>query len=273
MSRLIFKKQIKSLIPPILISLLQKIKNRKYGWKGDYRSWKDAKKASTGYDNDTILQKVQASLLKVKNSEAIYERDSVIFDEIQYSWPLLSGLMLAATKTDELRVIDFGGSLGSTYYQNKKFLDEIKSVSWSVVEQEHFVDAGKKDFEDERLHFYYDVKTCKEDQNPNILVLSGVLQYLEEPYKILDDILENKFEYILIDRTPFSTQNKDKIKLQIVPSNIYEASYPCHFFDQKNFERYFVSKQYKLIEKFDALDDGGTDYIFKGMLLKKDKNV
>jgi len=273
MSRLKFKKQIKSLIPPILITLLQKIMNRKYGWKGDYRSWKDAKKTSTGYDNDTILQKVRASLLKVKNSEAIYERDSVIFDEIQYSWPLLSGLMLAATKTDGLRVIDFGGSLGSTYYQNKNFLDKLSNVSWNIVEQKHFVDVGKMDFEDERLHFYYDVKTCKEEQNPNILVLSGVLQYIEEPYNILDDILKYDFEYVLIDRTPFSTQNKNKIKLQIVPPNIYRASYPCHFFDQESFEKYFINKQYHLIEIFDALDGSDSDYRFKGMILKKDNNV
>lgn len=53
-----------------------------------------------------------------------------------------------------LKVCDFGGSLESTYYQNKKFLDKITDVSWGVVEQRHFVDAGKKDFEDDRLKFF-----------------------------------------------------------------------------------------------------------------------
>ena len=90
---------------------------------------------------------------------------------------------------------------------------------------------------------------------------------------LLDEILEYGFDYILIDRTPFSTQNRDKIKLQIVPPNIYEASYPCHFFNQDYFERYFISKHYKLIEKFDALDGSGADYRFNGMILKKDNNV
>jgi putative methyltransferase (TIGR04325 family) len=268
------KNLIKRIIPPIFLDALKKLKKSKYGWHGNYSSWDEAKKESTGYDTDEILTKVRNSLLKVKNGEAVYERDSVIFDKIEYSWPLVSGLMFAAVKSGGiLNVLDFGGSLGSTFFQNKNILDNLSDVSWNIVEQKKFVEVGKKDFEDKYLHFYYDVKSCQEEQNPNTLVLSSVLQYIEEPYTLLDDILKYDFDYILIDRTPFSTQKKDKIKLQIVPPIIYEASYPCHFFDQDYFERYFVSKQYKLIEKFDALDGSGTDYKFEGMILKKDYNV
>jgi hypothetical protein len=92
------KQFIRSLIPPIFLIVLNKLRNNKYGWKGDYSSWQEAREASTGYDSNEILQAVRNSLLKVKNGEAVYERDSVIFDEIQYSWPLLAGLMFAASK-------------------------------------------------------------------------------------------------------------------------------------------------------------------------------
>ena len=163
------------------MDIFRKIKPNKYGWKGSYNTWEEAQKVSIGYDSKEILQKVRASLLKVKNKEAVFERDSVIFDKIQYSWPLLAGLMYACVKSKgELRVLDFGGSLGSTYFQNKKFLDEIDEVSWGIVEQKHFVDVGKKDFQDSRLKFYYDIETCKKEQNPNILVLSSVLQYIKK---------------------------------------------------------------------------------------------
>ena len=64
-----------------------------------------------------------------------------------------------------LSVLDFGGSLGSTYYQNKKFLDSLDDVSWNIVEQKHFVDAGKEDFEDERLRFSYDIESCVVKKN------------------------------------------------------------------------------------------------------------
>ncbi len=261
---------IKSLIPPIIVDTLRKLKFNKYGWHGNYKNWEEAKKSSAGYDSDAILQKVRLSLLKVKNGEAVYERDSVIFDEIQYSWPLLSGLLLAASNAKgNLRVLDFGGSLGSTYYQNKKFLNQLDSVSWSVVEQKHFVDAGKKDFEDERLKFYYDVTACVKEQKPNVLVLSSVLQYIEKPYELMDEILKNDFEFIIIDRTPFS-KNK-QIKLQIVPPSIYIASYPCWFFEEEEFLKLFEKYNFRVIENFNASDGRTNDYTFKGFILEKEQ--
>ena len=87
------KKFIKSFIPPIFLAFLKKFRINKYGWKGNYPNWQKAQEDSSGYDSDEIIQKVRSSLLKVRNGEAVYERDSIIFDEIQYSWPILSGLM------------------------------------------------------------------------------------------------------------------------------------------------------------------------------------
>jgi putative methyltransferase (TIGR04325 family) len=261
---------IKLLIPPILLNILKKITNTKYGFKGDYYTWQEAKNDATGYDRGEILQTVRGALLKVKNGEAIYERDGVLFDEIQYSWQLLAGLMFASAKQLplELKVLDFGGSLGSTYYQNKKFLDGFNDVSWSIVEQEHFVNAGKKDFKDDRLKFFNTLEECIQQENPKILILSSVLQYIEQPYELLDFILKNNFETVLIDRTPFSRIN-EKIKLQIVQPSIYEASYPCWFFDELKFITYFESNNYNVVESFMAADGESNEYIFKGFIIQK----
>jgi putative methyltransferase (TIGR04325 family) len=148
-----------------------------------------------------------------------------------------------------LKVCDFGGSLESTYYQNKKFLDKITDVSWGVVEQRHFVDAGKEEFENDRLKFFSTVVECIEEEGSNVLILSSVLQYIEEPYELLDNILKNNFKYILIDRTPFS-KGPERITLQVVPPYVYDASYPCHFFDESIFMQYFSKKEYFPIESF-----------------------
>jgi len=264
------KKIIQNIIPPILVSFLKKIKGNKYGWKGNYSTWEEAKRDASGYDETKILTAARESLLKVKNGEAVYERDTVLFDEVQYSWPLLSGLMFTAIKNKEVRVLDFGGSLGSTYFQNKSFLDKIDNVSWSIVEQKHFVDIGKKEFEDNRLKFYYNVEECIEVVQPSTLLLSSVLQYIENPYELLGDILKNNFEYILIDRTPFNAKDNEQIKLQIVPPNIYDASYPCWFFNERKFFDFFENKGYQLVETFIANDLGGDTYSFKGMIWIKD---
>ena len=72
----------------------------------------------------------------MKRGEAVYERDSVIFDHIEYSFPVLCGLLRAAVEDDgKLNVLDFGGSLGSSYYQKKGFLAVCKHLRWSIIEQ------------------------------------------------------------------------------------------------------------------------------------------
>ena len=262
------KKIIKSLINFKLIDLYHLYNFKKYGWFGDYKTWEEVENVSRGYDAIEIIQKVRDSTLKVKNGKAIYERDSVIFDEIQYSWPILAGLMFASTIHGRaLKVLDFGGSLGTTYYQNKKFLDKLQDVSWNIVEQKHFVDIGKTDFEDKKLKFYYDIESCMKQQSLNVLLLSSVLQYLKKPYQLLDELLKNNFEIILIDRTSFS-KTKQKIKLQVVPPEIYRASYPCWFFDELEFTDYFRKYDYEIIESFDSLGNN-EEYIFKGFIMQK----
>jgi len=266
------KKIIKLFIPPILFLIRNKIRKKKYGWFGDYKDWASAKLGVTGYNSDEIFNRVENASLDVKNGNAIYERDSVLYDQIYYSWPLLSGVILSAIKNGNINVLDFGGSLGSTYYQNKKFLDDIEDVSWNIVEQKHFVDIGKQKFEDARLHFYYDIESCLKDNQCNIIILACVLQYIETPYSLLDKIFKFNFEYVLMDRTPFSKKNRDELKIQIVSPVIYDASYPCWLFDKNKLFAHFESNNYTLIEEFDVEDqlDGKSEvYDFKGMIWKK----
>ena len=264
------KKLIKSLIPPIFIDLYNLYNSRNSVGFFDYKTWEEAENIYNQYNNIEIIKKVEESALKVKNGKAIYERDSVIFDEIQYSWPLLAGLMFAAAmQGGKIKVLDFGGSLGTTYFQNKKFLDKLQVVSWNIVEQKHFVDCGKTNFEDNKLHFYYDIESCIKQESPNVLLLSSVLQYIKEPYKLLDELLQYNFKTILIDRTSFSKTNQ-KIKLQVVDPKIYRASYPCWFFDEPEFINYFIKGGYKILEVFETSDGKNYNYTFKGIIMQKD---
>lgn len=264
------KRFILRITPPILLDIAKYVIYGKYGWHGNYDSWEGANRDTTGYDQKEILEKVKGALLKVKNGEAVYERDSVLFEFIQYSWPLLAGLMFASAKCKgAVRVLDFGGSLGSTYYQNRRILNKIGEVSWNVVEQRHFVDCGKEYFEDDRLHFYYDVDSCMNEQHPDILILSSVLQYIERPYELLEKLLAYNFEFVLIDRTPFNLEKRDRIVVQKVLPVIYKASYPCWLFDEEKLMDYFKKHCYSLVESFYGSDGGGTGYTFKGHILQK----
>jgi putative methyltransferase (TIGR04325 family) len=239
-----------------------------YGWHGNYSTWSEARIKCTGYDSKLILEKVRSSLLQVKDGNAAYERDSVLFNEIQFSYPVLSGLLwISAQNKGRLNVLDFGGSLGSSYFQNKQFLDSLDDVNWCIVEQPDFVKTGLRDFATDRLHFFYSIEECLNSFNINIVLLSSVLQYLEEPYSLLENLKSLPIDYIIIDRTPF-VSGKDRITIQKVWPRIYKASYPCWFFNEQKIVN-LLSTDFRLVLKFDALDKANISSKFKGFIFSK----
>jgi len=218
---------------------------------GDYGSWDEAMRSSTGYDTGVILEKTCAALLKVKNGEAVYERDSVLFDKIEHSFPLLAGLLRAAQAHDgRLCVVDFGGALGSSYFQCCGFLQVVRRLEWLVVEQPAHVLCGHKNFQCNELFFYNTVEECTANHRPNCLLLSSVLQYLPEPYVVLRRLLSYGFPHILIDRTAFLKRDTDRLTVQTVPESIYPASYPAWFFSETSLRAAFTDAGYVLVADF-----------------------
>ena len=239
-------------------------------FEGDYRSWREAQLASGGYDGDAILHQVRDALLKVKKGEAAYERDSVLFDRIQYSWPLLAGLLWIASRgNNRLQLVDFGGSLGSSYFQNRQFLSHLEELRWSVIEQGNFVECGQQLFQDRQLRFYRSLDDCLAAGPADAILLSSVLPYLEEPYRLLGECLERGFQYLIVDRTPFLTKGEDDLlTVQTVSAAIYPASYPAWFFNRDKFLE-FLAPRYQLIEEFDSFESfqvGGARSQSKGFI-------
>jgi len=264
------KNLLKEFIPPGVQWL-----RRSNVFTGDYRNWQDAAAASEGYDTERILEKVRHARLKIKNGEALYERDSVLFDEVQYSWPLLSALLwIASCSGNRLHLIDFGGSLGSSYFQNRRFLSHLSGWSWNIVEQASFVECGRREFEDGTLAFYTTIEECRAVRLCNAILLSSVLPYVESPHEWLDRIVAAGFEYIVIDRTPFLLSgDRDRLTVQTVPAHIYKASYPAWFFGKTGFLRHFEGR-YEKVAEFDALSGAmriGLSLAFdRGFIFKKE---
>lgn len=260
---------IRLVTPPVFIHLAKQLRGNRLALSGDYHSWEEAMAASTGYDSERILEKTRTSLLKVKDGEAVYERDSVLFDEIQYSWPLLAGLMWVAAKSGgRLNVLDFGGSLGSSYFQNRAFICQLPNVHWNIVEQPAHVREGKRLFENEQLRFYESIEECLSHTTPNVVVLSSVLQYLEYPYDLLSAVLKLSGICVIIDRTPYWSGDYDKLCVQTVPPSIYPASYPSWIFSRQQFHSR-SHKDWQIMVTFDNPDKliGPVDFIYQGVII------
>ena len=259
-------------LPPIFFSVLRTLTKNKILFKGKFLTWEEAQKKCSGYDSKNILKKVLNATIMVKNGEAAFERDSRIFSEIEYVWPVIAGLMFVAAKNKGiLNVLDFGGALGSSYFQNHNFFKKLPDVKWNVVEQLHYVDAGKKYIQDDRLQFYKSIKDCLKENQPNVVLLSSVLPYLPDVNKLINEIKKIGSDLIIIDRTIVNDSDTDEIYIQHVPSSIYDASYPCRSLSEKLLITKF-SDRYKLTSSFPSLLFPDLDSIhsnFKGFIFTK----
>lgn len=177
-----------------------------------------------GYGSDSIFEKVTKAALIVKEGRAAYERDGSIFYETEYYLQLLSVLYEVFMEFGECNVIDFGGSLGSTFFQNKdKLIQFIPKIQWNVVEQGHFVDWGKSHLENDKLKFHY---LMSEVDRCNLVLFGSSLQYLEDYHVYLKQIADRNVKYLVIDRLPVS--NETWVSVEYVHEPIYEACYPLH---------------------------------------------
>lgn len=267
-----------SLVPPILLQLALKSfgykQEKMRAFSGDYQSWEEALKDSTGYDNPLILKKAKDALLKVKSGEAKFERDTVLFEVPDHSYPLLSALLyIALNNNQRLSVLDFGGSLGSTYFQTRNHLAGLISCQWSIIEQPHFVETGREYFADNVLKFYTSVDECLKHEKPNVVLLSGVIGYLEQPKALIKELIERDFDYIIFDRTLVMEDRPTRLVVQKVPPRIYDASYPCWIFLKEDLIGPFRNR-YVLFDEFTAhlgtvVNLHDTNIRYKGFVFHK----
>ena len=238
------------------------------GWRGSYRSWSDAESASLGYDSEKIVQAVEKAVEKVLNGEAAFERDSIAFQRIDYSWPLLGIILSLIIKNNRLRVLDFGGSLGSSYLQNRAFLKDIDDITWMVVEQSKFVKSGSKIYKntDEPIYFFESIEEAIQYAPPDIIIFSSVLQYLEDPWEIIGQAYMAGIPELLVDITPFSTKKVDRICVQKVSPRIYPASYPCRIFSKEYFLKK-MSEKWNLVTEFNPYINSYLGY--RGFYFKR----
>lgn len=219
---------------------------------GNYDSFAAARHACSGYDSELIIQKVTDATREVLAGHAVFERDSVLFYQEEYNWPLVAALLsIAAERQNRLTVLDFGGSLGSTFWQNRKLLSHLHEINWCIIEQPKFVAAGKQLLPGGPIQFYPSLAEFYQTRSADVVLFSSVLQYLEQPYEIIAQAVRQQPPHIILDRLAVIDGDHDRLSRQIVDRSIYPGSYPAWFFVEKNILNAFAG--YEIVARYPAL--------------------
>lgn len=240
---------MKKIIPIVVRRWLKSV----FGWRwfrGDYQNWAAACAASSGYDDDVIINRVLAATLEVKEGRASFERDSVLFKVPEEEEGLVAALLsVAGERQGTLRVLDFGGALGSTWWRHRERFIGMRDLCWDIVEQTKFVSVGRKYLSDTPLRFFENIEQTKHEASYDVLLASGVVHCLESPHEMIDSWVEQKFPYILFNNLPLHQDAPDRLMVQHVPPSIYPASYPVWFFNRDKFMQHF-NLDYEVVSEF-----------------------
>lgn len=227
--------------------LLYDERNSGICYLGDYDKWEDVAEECEGYDDSVIINKAIWASQKVLNGEAKWERDSFLFYEQKYVYKLCASILKCALQNGNrgVRVLDIGGSLGSTYFQNIKYLTDVNHLEYVVAEQDHYRDYGHEHLENSVLKFISSKDNWESQEKFDIILMSASLQYIPEYTEIVDKIKKAGPEYVILDRILIS--DRGRICKETVPEKIYKSSYPVRIFSEKEIKDFF-EPEYEMIE-------------------------
>ena len=187
-----FKQFIKLILPEIFLKKINNILKRNIKIQGSYQNWQKAIRNSGTYQNKKIFKNAKNSFLKVINNKAKFERDSVLFTREKLNKPLIDSLekIRMKKKNKKLIVLDYGGSFGSTYFQNKKILSNELHYQWNIIEQKKIVNFANKTIKIKNLTFQNSINKYFKKSKPDLVIFSSVLHYLEFPFKLIEKIIK-----------------------------------------------------------------------------------
>jgi putative methyltransferase (TIGR04325 family) len=236
---------------------------RGYGWYGNYPTWNKALEKTKGYSNDSIHLTNLEATKRALNGEGKYVRDGVIFEQSSYDFHILVFMFENCFFNNDKRLnfIDFGGNYASFYLKNKYFIEKFSSIDYRVIELKELVERSDTVVRYFRgLSFHSSLSSALQgfEMGNSMLLMSGVLGYVENYQSVLSNVLQLGFAYIFVDRTLVVSSSRDRICVQRVLSSIVEkSSYPCRIFSEKTLLELFFSHNYHLqhAEVLQEVDD------------------
>lgn len=236
----------------LLVNILRKLLPKYFSpFRGPICSWDDGLNNSNGYESDDFFKKALNSAKLVSEINTIYERDSVIFrDKLINEFIMFWLFYQKACQKENLIILDFGGGYGSTFNQNKRFLNELDNYKWIVLEQPRVVNECLNIFNLPGLFFVKNIEDAiKINKDINVLIISSSIQYIKNIDQQLLELLNLKTNIIILDRIPFHfyEKNENIILCQKVDSTIYDTSYPFWVQSFFNFKQLLNKHGYCMI--------------------------
>jgi putative methyltransferase (TIGR04325 family) len=147
------------------------------------------------------------------------------------------------------KLIDYGGSIGLSYYSYTRRRQLPPHARWIVVEVPQLVATGQKvalQQHAEQLEFVSDLGSTPES---DILLSAGALQYIEDSVPGFLEKLPALPQHVLLNKVPL-TKAQSYWTLQ----NFYTGISPYRVYNEKEFLSYFENLGYAVRDSWKVPD-------------------
>ncbi len=205
------KIRLYDLIPPILPRVYQKLVAAKK--EKEYENFKDALSdcRGTSYEDIELCNVVAEKTKKYKDS-LLREKPLLPPTSIL---PLVSaiGHCLLVQNKQTLNILDIGGACGAHYFEVRHLIPQNIKINWIVLETPQMVLSAKNQgLPTEELHFIDSLEML--DAPIDFVHSSGTLQYVAEPYSLLEQVVNLGATYLFFNRMMLNKENREFITVQ-----------------------------------------------------------
>jgi putative methyltransferase (TIGR04325 family) len=222
------KRAIESLCPPAITAALRRASNRlKPMIVGDFATYDQAIAAlpsAQAYEQDYIIQKTIDDTHRVQRESQ--DQSLAYTPALQRLLASLAGPIATRNRPDVLRVVDFGGQMGTHFFYARAVLPASLQLQWTVCETPATAAAARKHVNVPGLSFTDDLDSLSREP-VDLVFTSGTLMHLPSPTEWLKKLLALRTHWCVIERTAMTDWSRDRLGVQMRSSpRGREAAYP-----------------------------------------------
>ncbi len=147
-----------------------------------------------------------------------------------------------------LKLFDFGGSVGNLYYSYSPYLRELESVEWTVFEIPNVVETGREIATERKAAGLRFVDSVESFRSEEILLVSGAFHYWEQDIPAFLQHFGEAPRHIIINRSPVHEVQPSFITVQGTPS----CAFPCKVWNSGELLSGFAACGYQLNDRWRA---------------------
>ena len=187
---------------------------------------------------------IRRGVLAGYDNEAILLRDYDLMCEITLQdYPILYWLRRLAPLTRVL--LDAGGHMGTKYRAFRNHLDLDGEIDWVVYDLPTMVRAGRQRAADDGLNRLRFVDSLSEAPDADVLLASGILQYLDIPFSDLLRQLPSMPRHLLLNKVQ-TREGPSVVTLE----NFIHAEVPYQIRDRASFLASLDDLGYDIVDEW-----------------------